>query len=74
MTLSQRTLLMIEQFDIPKIVSGPVEMVYKGKSIKITDENMELIKGWHTAYNNELERHRSAMRKLEEDLDKIMGF
>ena len=65
---------MSEQFEIPRIVSGPVEMVYKGKSFKITDKNMNVIKGWHTAYNNEVERHRSAMRKLEEDLDKMFGL
>ena len=64
---------MSEQFEIPKIVSGPVEMVYKGKSIKITEDNMEIIKGWNIAYNNEIERHKNAMKKLEEDLDRIVG-
>lgn len=59
--------------EIPKITMGPVEFIYKGKKIEITEDLMRFYEGWIIAVNAEKDRHQKAMAKLESDLDGVFG-
>lgn len=59
--------------EVPKITMGPVELIYKGKRVQVTEEFMRFYEGWVTAVNAENERHKKAMSKLESDLDRVIG-